>query len=80
MTHKDIFAFILSEATGLDLIDTLHLLHGGESVFLDSKLLAEEISCDQALMALAIWGSRKIRMFETMMQSAPEALGRHDLS
>lgn len=80
MTNKDIATFMLSEATGLDLIDLLLLARGIDDILLVDHRLEEEITCDQALEALCRWNQKKARIFHSITRLAPNALAPGDLS
>ncbi len=80
MKHRDIFAFILSEATGLDISDLLRLLDGRKSPFLGEAGMMEPIPREKALTALALWNRKKARLFDMMMQSPADAVRPEDLS
>lgn len=80
MKSKDIFAFILSEATGLDLIDIIRLLNRYELDETIGNSLADSITREKALVVLALWNQRKTHIFQSMMQSARSPVRKSDLS
>ncbi|MGD8251561.1 MAG: hypothetical protein PVF20_04575 [Desulfobacterales bacterium] len=80
MKSKDIFAFILSEATGLELIDIIRLLN---RYALDDTIvhgLADSITREKALVVLALWNQRKTYIFRSMTRSAKSPIRKSDLS
>lgn len=80
MTNKDIMTFILSEATGLELIDLLLLARGINDILLVDNRLEEEITCDQALEILCRWNQKKAKIFHSLSRLAPKAMAPGYLS
>jgi hypothetical protein len=67
MKQQDIATLIISEATGLDLIDSLRLTSSMDGILLDDLRLEDDMPCERALEALARWRREKSQIRLSMM-------------
>ncbi len=71
MKQQDIATLVISEATGLDLIDSLRLASGMDGILLDGLRLEDDMPCERALEALDRWRREKHQIFVEMMARTP---------
>ncbi len=80
MKQQDIATLIISEATGLDLIDSLRLTSSMDGILLDGLRLEDDMPCERAVEALARWRREKSQIFVEMMARTPGRPGSVMLS